>query len=1089
MALTTTFEYDRYGRQTKTILADHGNYAGGNASQVVYDTVGNVVQVIDGKGTHRHFRYDALNRLTHTSTPQPVGVALSAGWWGNAALVAESRTLGRWGELRGTSNLQGAVTSAVYDIFGRQTSVTDATGQVITYGYNSMDQVVTTTYSSMIVGGQATTETTTYHPHAFSVVSSVTNRNGHTASSTYDKRGLRLTETSSLGALTTYTYDVFGRTTSVTNHLGERTSFGYDRFDRLISTTLPDHVAGTNERIQTRTYDDFYRVLTESGAGAYSLAYTYDAAGNVLTITDAKTTTGGGPGPGTTTWEYDSRNRVTKKIYADGQSETFTYDAVGNTASRTDAKGVTTTYGYTALHQLALIDYPSDTDVTFTYDSAGRKTQMVDGSGTSNWTYDAFDRATSYTHSRTGQTVSYTYNVENGRETMDVRPTGAPTGWTTSYGYDNSGRLATITDPQLSSTPFTYGWRPNANLVASIAYPNGPRSTKSYDLLGRLTSLQNVDGAPTPVPIEGWTFAFNKVGHKKEEVRTTDSAKTLFTYDPQYQLTSANRQNAASQPDSSYQFGFSYDEIGNRKAANAPPAAGGSRSFVTNKVNQYTNITDVLTYDNNGNLTYSAGRVYAYSEENRLKRASPGGTSLAATDYVHDGLGRVIERRVTNASGSVTVTRYVLDGGLPVMELDGSNAVVRSMTRGLDLSQTIQGAGGIGGMLGLRQNGASYFYFSNTGGHVVDILATDSSRVAHYEYGPYGDRLIATGLLADQPYQYSSKAFDEQSELVDFGQRFYSPRLGRWINRDPIGEAGGVNLYAAFANDPANNTDAWGHSTRAQRLNLYHWERREQLVWRTAYLPIRVPTLERDGKTVSVGYADMILPIQVATVISWMEQVMNYGGSDLSSTTDLSTTTLEDLSSKMGIDTGLAWGFPALPTGPQFPMPSVLGTGGTQTRSDVGSVILGVGQVLSVFGEKFEYRGNGGIDNPNPFASFGMFLPWTRLSTAAKAGTLTAVERAEFQAIADKHGTIIDVVGGRAAGKGRNIHQPEFPVGKGPGTRSDIDTRIDTSHLQAADIINDVNGVSGGAGNASMKHSTATRPTFPPFIRIEPKKN
>ena len=109
--------------------------------------------------------------------------------------------------------------------------------------------------------------------------------------------------------------------------------------------------------------------------------------------------------------------------------------------------------------------------------------------------------------------------------------------------------------------------------------------------------------------------------------------------------------------------------------------------------------------------------------------------------------------------------------------------------------------------------------------------------------------------------------------------------------------------------------------------------------------------------------------------------------------------------------------------------------------------------------------------------------------TATKGGgTLTRKELDELQTIADKHDTTIDVVGSRAAGKGRNIDQPELPVGKGPGTRSDIDTRIDTTHPDADNIIKDVNEVSGGAGNASRKHSTADRPTYPPFIRIKPRK-
>ena len=70
--------------------------------------------------------------------------------------------------------------------------------------------------------------------------------------------------------------------------------------------------------------------------------------------------------------------------------------------------------------------------------------------------------------------------------------------------------------------------------------------------------------------------------------------------------------------------------------------------------------------------------------------------------------------------------------------------------------------------------------------------------------------------------------------------------------------------------------------------------------------------------------------------------------------------------------------------------------------------------------------------------------------------------------------TVIDVVGGRAAGRPRNICA-NFPVGKGSGTRSDIDFRIGA-------LIEELNKVGGGAGNASLKRGTNHRLTSPPVM-------
>ena len=106
---------------------------------------------------------------------------------------------------------------------------------------------------------------------------------------------------------------------------------------------------------------------------------------------------------------------------------------------------------------------------------------------------------------------------------------------------------------------------------------------------------------------------------------------------------------------------------------------------------------------------------------------------------------------------------------------------------------------------------------------------------------------------------------------------------------------------------------------------------------------------------------------------------------------------------------------------------------------------------------------------------------------ASETGTLTAAEAAEIQAIADRYGTTIDVVGSRAEGLGRNI-ETDFPVGKGWWTRSDIDFRIDASDPQVKDLIDDLNGVGNGAGSAGTQWSTKDYNTYPPYIRFSPKQ-
>ena len=65
---------------------------------------------------------------------------------------------------------------------------------------------------------------------------------------------------------------------------------------------------------------------------------------------------------------------------------------------------------------------------------------------------------------------------------------------------------------------------------------------------------------------------------------------------------------------------------------------------------------------------------------------------------------------------------------------------------------------------------------------------------AAYRYDPFGTLLAKRG--ATQPFGFSTKRTDAATGLVYFGSRFYAPHLGRWLTKAPLGEAGGLNLYA-----------------------------------------------------------------------------------------------------------------------------------------------------------------------------------------------------------------------------------------------------------------------------------------------------
>ncbi len=139
--------------------------------------------------------------------------------------------------------------------------------------------------------------------------------------------------------------------------------------------------------------------------------------------------------------------------------------------------------------------------------------------------------------------------------------------------------------------------------------------------------------------------------------------------------------------------------------------------------------------------------------------------------------------------------------------------------RGADLSGTIQGAGGIGGLLA-RLNGYSSgtgawstinSYHADGNGNISAIVNSGQSVIASYRYDPFGGNISSSGTLATaNVYRFSSKEIHSPSGLYYYGYRWYDAARQRWINRDPLGEVAGINLYTFVANSPIAHMDWLG---------------------------------------------------------------------------------------------------------------------------------------------------------------------------------------------------------------------------------------------------------------------------------------
>jgi RHS repeat-associated protein len=129
----------------------------------------------------------------------------------------------------------------------------------------------------------------------------------------------------------------------------------------------------------------------------------------------------------------------------------------------------------------------------------------------------------------------------------------------------------------------------------------------------------------------------------------------------------------------------------------------------------------------------------------------------------------------------------------------------------------MEGAGGIGGLLARSVYsggawGSHNSYHADGNGNVTALVDSGQAVSAGYRYNPYGAVIgVSGGAMTNQNvYRFSSKEQMPNSGLYYYGYRFYDPNLQRWLNRDPIGELGGINLYALCQNSPIDYADTNG---------------------------------------------------------------------------------------------------------------------------------------------------------------------------------------------------------------------------------------------------------------------------------------
>jgi len=271
------------------------------------------------------------------------------------------------------------------------------------------------------------------------------------------------------------------------------------------------------------------------------------------------------------------------------------------------------------------------------------------------------------------------------------------------------------------------------------------------------------------------------------------------------------------------------------------PTGGVNNGPVTTRQNGSRFIpppVETIMHDDDGNQTVNAQWTYTWDGENRLIAAEentsvhlqPSGTTPVKRqrlEFAYDAQGRRISKRVLLAEAGSTMfvlkqgIVFLYDGWNMVAEIDITQTeprLLRSYEWGLDVSGPMEGAGGVGGLLVERFHSATsssaYAPCYDGNGNVVALA--DGAVMGRYEYGAFGETIRVEGgaVVQANPVRFSTKYWDGETGLLYYTHRYYSPDMGRWLNRDPIEEQGGINLYGFVGNDPVNRWDYLGLDER-----------------------------------------------------------------------------------------------------------------------------------------------------------------------------------------------------------------------------------------------------------------------------------
>lgn len=807
----TIYHFVPAGFQFSSLLASIRD-PNGNTIAITRDSNQRVTVVTDPVGRSLTFAYDSSSRIT--SITDPIGRSVQY-------------TYNNQGTLATVTDPAGGVTKYDYSAQNNMTRITDARN--IVQAQNTLDSVGRVIQQLRPDGGVLTFSYTFLNPL------------------TPTSQVLEAQVIDSKGVQAKYRFNPIGFVTDITATNGEtrhiqpapgsnlRTlvkegpssvAYTYDANGNVLSRT------DATGRTTQYTYEPvFNKVASITDPLGNVTQFTYDAKGNLLTATDAN--------GHTMSYQYDSNGLMVQSTDALNQKRKFTYDGFGNLVAATDPLGNTTSYSYDGISRLIATNDALGRQTSFTYDGLGRLLTRKDArNGVTQFTYDANGNLLTVKDAK-NNTTTFTYDVMNRLATRTD-----PLGKSDTRSYDTNGNLIQFVDRRGVASNYTYD---NLNRLVGESYPDAT-VTRSYDALGRLIQ---VDDSASGV----FTFAYDPMGRLLNS--STPHGAVNYSFDGRGAMSS---RQVVGQPAVTY----AYDPAGNLTSASMPQAAASFSYTPRNQVatiNRLNGTSTTFDYDAGARLSsiiHARGVVTIDAENcaydavgNRTTHVTGIGQSLITQPTInqYDVANRLIQfgtvANAYDANGNL-----IQEGSNATYTWDSRNRLKSiATTGGQTTSFTYDFVGNLirqadtGTNLNLSRNfvldgltnvayqsasdGTSYSVLS---GRSVDSHLAVVQSTGQIEYG-LADGLNSTVETIDQngnlksqlvyePYGHTGTTakypfqftgrMSVGSNLSYNRARYYSAASGRFLSEDPIGLRGGSNFYTYARNNPVSRRDPLG---------------------------------------------------------------------------------------------------------------------------------------------------------------------------------------------------------------------------------------------------------------------------------------